>query len=343
MNIHAHHAGDSMKDSNRFDLISALQGKIHACLADCITDEPISIVDYPDIKNVGDAAIWLGEIEYLEKHHARTPAYVSTIHNFSPADLERAAPAGPIFIHGGGTFGDIWALHQDFREAVLARWPDRRIVHFPQSIHFNSDKRADQAARAIAKHKDFILLVRDEESKDFAERRFDCQVRLCPDMAFFMGPLEARGQPEVPVLAMLRGDKESIGGYDPADLQDVPVDDWISESRSAMRLRKLWGAAKGVAGVRPGGFRGSMYDEAAIARLQRGVAKLARGRTIVTDRLHVHIISLLLGKPHAVLDNSYGKIRRFMSAFSGGSDLSYPARSLADAVAWARSKAGEAR
>lgn len=332
-----------MDSRNRFDLINELQGKIHACLADCITDDPIAILDYPDIKNVGDAAIWLGEIAYLDKHHGRSPAYVSTIHNFSPADLERAAPAGPIFIHGGGTFGDIWALHQDFREEVLARWPNRRIVHFPQSIHFNSADRADQAARAIAAHKDFILLVRDEESKDFAERKFDCQVRLCPDMAFFMGPLEERGRPEFPVLAMLRGDKESTGDYDPADLQGIPVDDWISESRSAMRLRKLWGAAKGLAGVSPGGIRGGKYDEAAIARLERGVRKLSRGRAVVTDRLHVHIISLLLGKPHAVLDNSYGKIRRFMSAFSGGSELSYPARSLADAVAWARARSDEKR
>jgi pyruvyl transferase EpsO len=53
----------------------------------------------------------------------------------------------------------------------------------------------------------------------------------------------------------------------------------------------------------------------------------------------VHIVSLLLGRPHAVLDNSYGKVRNFMTAFSGGSDLSYLATSLDDGIAWAREQA----
>ncbi|TJW23169.1 MAG: exopolysaccharide biosynthesis protein, partial [Mesorhizobium sp.] len=34
-----------------------------------------------------------------------------------------------------------------------------------------------------------------------------------------------------------------------------------------------------------------------------------------------------------------GKIRRFMAAFSGGTDLSYKATSLDDGIAWARHEA----
>ena len=94
---------------------------------------------------------------------------------------------------------------------------------------------------------------------------------------------------------------------------------WRS-SRHEMRLRKL--------------------DAAAHNRFRRGIRQISRGRAIVTDRLHVHICSLLLGRPHAVLDNSYGKFRRFMSAFSGGTDLSYKATSLDDGIAWARRQAG---
>jgi pyruvyl transferase EpsO len=40
-----------------------------------------------------------------------------------------------------------------------------------------------------------------------------------------------------------------------------------------------------------------------------------------------------------VLDNSYGKVRRFMAAFSGGTDQSYKAASLDDGIAWARHQA----
>ncbi|TIO38875.1 MAG: exopolysaccharide biosynthesis protein, partial [Mesorhizobium sp.] len=97
---------------------------------------------------------------------------------------------GPIFIHGGGNFGDLWITHQDFRERVLEQFPNRRIIQFPQSIHYKSQERRERSARIIGGHKNFVLLVRDEESKAFAEKHFDCEVRLCPDMAFCIGALE---------------------------------------------------------------------------------------------------------------------------------------------------------
>ena len=35
---------------------------------------------------------------------------------------------------------------------------------------------------------------------------------------------------------------------------------------------------------------------------------LSRGRIVVTDRLHAHVMCVLLGIPHVLLDNSYGKV-----------------------------------
>src|SRR4051794_19769837 len=151
-------------------LIADLQAKIHACLDEFITGEPIAIVDFPNIRNVGDSAIWLGEWAYLMSRKVRRPAYVSTMHDFSAEDLDARMSSGPIFIHGGGNFGDIWEAHQNFREKVLQRWPGRPVIQFPQSIHYKSPTRADETARIIAKHGNFTLLVRDEESKQFAEK-----------------------------------------------------------------------------------------------------------------------------------------------------------------------------
>ena len=37
---------------------------------------------------------------------------------------------------------------------------------------------------------------------------------------------------------------------------------------------------------------------------------------MVTDRLHAHILSLLLDIPHVVLDNSYGKVGGFVDAWT---------------------------
>jgi pyruvyl transferase EpsO len=302
---------------------------------------PLAILDFPDIRNCGDSAIWMGEIDYLWNAHGKRPSYVSRMHDFSASELERVMPEGPIFLHGGGNFGDVWPAHQDFRERVIARFPNRPIIQFPQSLHFASPQRVEKAARAVGGHKDFTLLVRDEESKDFAAKHFDCCVRLCPDMAFCMDPVRPAGPAQFSVLAMLRADKEQGPGYDLSAFPDLRVEDWITESAFSVKLAKV--AAKAMAAVTLDAqqMRLGSFNAAARTRVQRGIRQLSRGRAIVTDRLHVHIFSLLLGRPHAVLDNNYGKVRRYMRAFSGKTGLSYQASSLGDAIAWASNQADQ--
>lgn len=321
-------------------LIARLNDRIHECLKEVVSpEEPVAFLDFPDYTNCGDSAIWLGQMRWLRDRCGKRPAYVARLHEFSPEALDGAMPEGPVFITGGGNFGDLWGAHQDFREQVMELLPGRRIIQFPQSIHYRSPERAEQTARAIGKHGNFVLLVRDEASKEYSEKHFDCEVRLCPDMAFGMGPLEP-GDAEFPVLAMLRNDKESaLGGGGRTVPPDVPVEDWIGEPKLPVRLSKALGAASALIGGRRSELRLSSLDAAAHKRVRRGTRQLSRARAIVTDRLHVHIVSLLLGRPHAVLDNSYGKVQGFMNAFSGGSDLSYLAASLDDGIAWARERA----
>lgn len=326
-----------ISQENRLNFIAKLQGMIRDCLQEFIADEPISILDFPDIRNPGDSAIWLGQMAYLQRWHAVRPTYVSRMRDFSEVELKRIAPSGPIFIHGGGNFGDIWLAHQNFRERVLKQFSDRQIIQFPQSIHFQSDARRDQCARAIAQHGNFVLLVRDEQSLLLAQKYFDCTVRLCPDMAFCVGALKPAA-PVMPVLALLRTDKERVEAPIPQD-HDIPTEDWISERKLLVDLAKARGWARGLGTGSPERARLHMLTAAARHRMRRGVRTLSRGSVIVTDRLHVHILSLLLGRPHAVLDNSYGKVRGFIRAFSDESPLVYQAKSLEDGFNWALRRA----
>jgi pyruvyl transferase EpsO len=327
-----------MSSLSRFTLIDDLQAKVHACLAEFFTGAPFALVDFPNIRNVGDSAIWLGEIAYLTRQQSTRPAYVSEMRDFSPAALDARVPRGPIFIHGGGNFGDIWLGHQNFRERVLRTWPGRPVIQFPQSIHYSSQERAEETARVIAAHGNFTLLVRDEESLQFATKHFDCRTLLCPDMALCIGAFEPP-RPELPVLAMLREDREKASPHDLSAFPGIPVEDWISEPFLPVRLAKAGGIARALGSLDPMRMRLGKFNAAARQRFGRGMRQIGRGRVVVTDRLHVHILSLLQGKPHAVLDNSYGKIARFMAAFTGQTDLAYRAQSLPDAIEWARARA----
>ena len=301
---------------------------------------PFALVDFPDHANVGDSAIWVGTTAYFRDHRGQEPRYVASVDSFSEAGLRAAMPTGPIFVHGGGNFGDLWPRHQQFRERLLAHFPDREIIQLPQSIHFNVPAGIATVARAIARHGRFRLLVRDRTSYQLATSRFDCPVTLCPDMALFLGALD-RAAPDVDVFYLLRTDRErAVGGAGSRASYTSRVDDWLVDPSQSVATRKWPRILRPLLeGRRHRPALGvATCDAAAHARVLRGCRLLSSGRLVITDRLHAHLLSLLLGIPHAVLDNSYGKLGRFLDAWTGGVEGVYRATSMADAEEWAAAR-----
>jgi exopolysaccharide biosynthesis predicted pyruvyltransferase EpsI len=323
----------------RSTVIRQLQQEAADKLRHLPADGPFCLLDFPDQRNVGDSAIWLGATAYFREHRGAEPGYVCSIKAFSEAGLRAAVPNGPIFIHGGGNFGDIWPRHHGFRLRVLERFRDREIIQLPQSIHFGDPARVASTAAAIARHGRFKLFVRDQPSYEFATAHFDCEVVLCPDMAFFLGPLE-RHPPEVDVFCLMRTDKERVLAV-PAGRPEYSsrVADWLTESRLSVEAQKLLAVARGLREGWPGRavLRRLRYEAAARERVARGCRLLSSGRVVITDRLHAHILSLLLDIPHAALDNSYGKLGRFLDAWTGKAAGVHRASSLEDAERWAAS------
>lgn len=295
---------------------------------------PYCLLDFPDHSNVGDSAIYAGELVLLEALTGRRPDYVCTYGSFDRARLEAACPEGTIFIHGGGNFGDIWPAHQAFREAVMAALPHRRIIQLPQSLHFQDGAARDRCARAISAHGDFHLWVRDAKSEEIARNAFDCAVELSPDSAFALGPLARRGAADVDVLALLRTDVERVE-LDLAAFEaiDARVVDWVDErrptvlARGANRLRDLIDG-----GLSAEAREERRYARRAMARVERGLRLLSQGRTVITDRLHAHILATLLDIPHVALDNMYGKIANYRAAWTSGYAGARVAGDVAQAV-----------
>lgn len=321
-----------------------LQAYIENVLSDIVDpDSPFSLLDFPNYSNIGDSAIYFGELCYFSRRNMR-PSYVSTTNNFDPVEMDARTHGGAIYLQGGGNFGDIWPWFQPFREGILERFKGRKVVQLPQTIFYSSQKELDRTARVIEKHGAFTLLVRDQRSFDLATKSFQCTVRLCPDMAFCIGSIDRPSAPSYELLLHLRNDKEAASLHDISKLSQTPGilhADWPNEGP---RRNKYFNVRAGL-GVIPtaitkGGiaFREARYRKLAEARLARGVRLLGNAKAVITDRLHGHIISSLMGMPHAVLDNSYGKTSGFMDAWETAEEHSYLASSLDEALEILRTK-----
>ncbi len=294
--------------------------------------ERYALLGFPDYANVGDSAIWLGARSILRRLTGREPVHVSGNWRGGLLGLRRRLGAATIYIIGGGNFGDLWPGTQRFREKLLARFPDNRIVQLSQSIHFQSGDAARRCAAAIRGHGGFHLLTRDAASEAFARERFECPVALAPDCAFGLGPLQPSGDPHLDLFCLLRTDKER-GAADRSAIHALRprTEDWLLEA--AAPIQRLKRSILMDRMLSRGFARTRLFDRMAEARLQRGIRLLSSGRQVITDRLHGHILCLLLGIPHAALDSSHGKIGAYCRTWGEGGETSRFAVSPDAAVA----------
>src|SRR3546814_10686068 len=74
-------------------LVGELARRFSATLDTVLPSGKLALVDFPDHSNVGDSAIWLGEMAYL-RSQGRLPVYYSAIADFDDADCRAATGGG---------------------------------------------------------------------------------------------------------------------------------------------------------------------------------------------------------------------------------------------------------
>lgn len=290
--------------------------------------DAVALIDFPIHFNVGDAAIWLGELVALREGGWEI-AYAGSHQDYDPDRVrERIGSGGTVLLHGGGNLGDLYPRHQELRLRVLSDLQDLRVVQLPQTVRFLSDEALEATTGPFAAHPDFTLLARDRESVRIGIERLGCRTDLCPDSAFALGPLERSNPAVSEVLLLARRDFESGLANLPAALPGVLVDDWPLREPLARRLLRAGALRAGRAANRhpaifpaaaPLAWRG--YELVTRGLVRSGAALLSRGETVVTDRLHGHILCLLMGIPHVLIPDRFGKVAAFNSTWSTDTPL----------------------
>ncbi len=282
----------------------------------------VLLIGYPSYKNPGDALIWLGTEQYLNEIGVKIN-YRTDIGRFDQRYIDDKFPGIPILLTGGGNFGDLWPVFQDFRESVVRQNSERLIIQLPQSIQFTDHARQQKSRAVFAKHENLILMFRESASLKRAKKAFpevDCI--LCPDMAFGYSLSADLSEPHEGRIALLREDRERARQID-VDGRLFIMHDWhfnIISNFIWLILRGGLITYKRVPGVKrivTKQILAHIYSQMSSLNLKNAIKNLSPADYIVTDRLHAHILACLMGIRHLIIDNSYGKISSLYNEYSG--------------------------
>lgn len=310
-----------------------------------------ALVMYPDHWNAGDPAIWWGTRRLLRELGVEV-AYGCDAISYDSGDLVRALPEGPVLIAGGGNFGDVYMVEQSLRLRILEDHPGRPVIQLPQSTWFRGSEGIAATAEALRKHGNATLLLRDAPSLAFARRHFPSPSRLCPDSCLTLELGHLPRQPEVPMVALWRNDRESSSPPPPTPDGSI-ICDWLLPggelppeqarhmSVAGLEFHRRMGRANPAEPCPPRRRQAwleqpELWDRLAEDRCLRGCRMLTRGRVTITNRLHAHLLCLLMGQPHVVCDVGNGKVFAYRDTWGCDAPFVRFASSATEAVELAR-------
>ncbi len=301
----------------------------------------IAFINFPDIGNLGDAAIWLGTMDILAELGVAV-AYHTRAQDLS---IDAILATGPdaVVLNGGGNLGDLWAGQHQAREAVLRQLHDLPILQLSQSMWFNSRANRERFAGIAAGPRDLTMLWREQRSFDEATACLSGSHVLAHDMAFGLTPTSRIGDPITPVLALLRTDRERRIESIHAARSGIAVEDW--QTSPVPTDDRIVAASSEAADLHADPLGNlphieALYLELARRRVSRAIKILSRGEVVITDRLHAHLLAGIAGIPSVALDNTYGKVLGVRRRSLGETEALREAASFDEALNSAMSLAG---
>ncbi|MBR2732838.1 MAG: polysaccharide pyruvyl transferase family protein, partial [Selenomonadaceae bacterium] len=255
----------------------------------------IFLMHTPRHGNIGDQAIVLGELRVLEKFFPEHKIIEVPTDYFRGDNGKLLWALGfetyvrrddIIFLPGGGNLGNLWLGEEKIRRALIERFAQNKIVSFPQSIHFTDDDsgRAELATsqKIYGAHPDLHLMMRDENSFDFATKNFpSAKNYLLPDAATVLhGMTDDCTDTRQGVLFVLRGDKEKI-----------------RDDKNISRLQKYLADKNIPFTVTDTVIGGRVTSDIREQKVREVLMKFRRSKLVVTDRFHGVVFSFVTRTP----------------------------------------------
>lgn len=273
-----------------------------------LIDNDYVLWDLPYYTNIGDTLIWAGTESFLNN----IPTQCLSKYSYQTFKYKKLPEDTIILLQGGGNFGDLWRMHQDFRLKIIELYPNNKIIILPQSIYYQDKDVLVKDAELMGRHSNLTICVRDRKSLEILTSYFyKNNLLLVPDMAFYIDQnflLQNSVNCIDRILYLKRTDIELFKSDDDVyiteDKSKVEVRDWPTIETIPFQFR-IFDVLTRLYLNKIANYLFINYLKRYL--LKKGVKFLSQYKKIYTTRLHVAILSILLNKTCVFFDNSYGK------------------------------------
>lgn len=268
-----------------------------------ITTKPkFIVIGSPTHRNLGDSAITISQINFLNKIDSTKTDCVKELtlseYNKDREIYRKAIPSQNIICGlGGGNMGNQWPEEELFRQNLIKDFPKNPIIIFPQTIFYldsKSDGIKEESIKLYNSHSNLTLVAREQKSFEIMKELYpNCKVLLVPDTVlssskndFGVIASERNG-----VLLCLRSDAERNISY----LEETKIIEFLDNQK--MEFRKT-----------------DMYSDCEVTKENRAecvrkkMQEFCGEKLVITDRLHGMIFAAISETPAIVLGNYNHKV-----------------------------------
>jgi exopolysaccharide biosynthesis predicted pyruvyltransferase EpsI len=287
---------------------------------------PVALVDFPDSMNCGDHAIWLGEKKVISELGAKL-VYQCSAQTYDCAEMAERLGQGAILFHGPANAGRS-AATREFRLRVRNAFPDNEAIVFPQQGRIGKDDELPRVTR----------------------------VEPAPDPTFMLGPRKRLTEPVYDIVWIARtdGDKANAQTEVAARLSSQAAEkfsipgfadgiemSFVAKHRPPTIALTDWQALVFDNQQARWALKRLDFDPWAEVLVSRAMYILSLGHVVITDRLHGHLLCLMLRIPHILLNDDSGKNWTFHEKWTTGTALCRLARDPSEAWTLARTAAAK--
>ena len=260
------------------------------------------VMGTPEHSNVGDSAIALAEIAFIQQNGIEAEAIkeITTDEWFRYRKVIQKCihKTDAIFLHGGGNMGDQWFCEERARREMMLAFPKNPLTIFPQTIYYsdteNGRREAENGKVFYNGRKGLAIVARERKSQQIMLQMYpETQILLTPDIVLSATKeiFGVRDQKRSGVLLCMRSDPERAM----TDEQRKAVEDMLLKEERSYQYMDMYASE-------------NINRQTRMETVRDKLEELSSSELVITDRLHGMVFCALTGTPCIVFGNYNHKV-----------------------------------